>query len=92
MFYAVDGPDGKFLDFSMQQKCFVLYCIWFIHRVSVGLAEVARVWGKDGDMAMQFLQFNYAFGAVIAPLVTEPFLTPIPEPEKVMLPGPQHLF
>lgn len=82
MFYAVDGPDGKFLDFSMQQKCFVLYCIWFIHRVSVGLAEVARVWGKDGDMAMQFLQFNYAFGAVIAPLVTEPFLTPIPEPEK----------
>ena len=57
-----------------------MYCIWFCtHCVSVGLAELAHVWGKDEEMAIQFLQFNYAFGGAISPLVTELFLAPIPE-------------
>ena len=50
--------------------------------VSVGNAELLRVWGKEGEMAMQFLHFSFAFGGVAGPLVTEPFLTPIPEDEK----------
>ncbi|XP_076439122.1 sodium-dependent glucose transporter 1A-like [Babylonia areolata] len=45
----------------------------------VGNTEMVRVWGKEGEGAMQFVHFAYAFGGVIAPLVTEPFLTPVPE-------------
>lgn len=34
-----------------------------------------RVWGKDGHVLMQLLHFAFAFGGVISPLYTEPFLT-----------------
>jgi len=47
--------------------------------VVVGCAEVLHIWGKEGDVAMQFIQFAYALGGVLGPLATEPFLTPNPE-------------
>jgi hypothetical protein len=55
-----------------------LFFSWF---VLVANTEIVRIWGKEGEMAMQFLHFNFAFGGVIGPLVTEPFLTPNPEDE-----------
>ncbi|PVD19262.1 hypothetical protein C0Q70_19748 [Pomacea canaliculata] len=42
---------------------------------TVGNAELVRIWGKEGEMAMQFLHFTFAFGGVISPLITMPFLT-----------------
>ncbi|KAK7484908.1 hypothetical protein BaRGS_00023828 [Batillaria attramentaria] len=45
-------------------------------------AELLRIWGKDGEMSMQFMHFTFAFGGVISPLFTEPFLTPIPEDDE----------
>ncbi|XP_076461010.1 sodium-dependent glucose transporter 1A-like [Babylonia areolata] len=44
-----------------------------------GNAELLRIWGLEGEMAMQFIHFAFALGGVISPLVTEPFLTPNPE-------------
>ena len=44
-----------------------------------GNAELVRIWGKEGEMAMQFIHFAYSAGGVIGPLSTEPFLTPNPE-------------
>ncbi|PVD30383.1 hypothetical protein C0Q70_09648 [Pomacea canaliculata] len=46
---------------------------------TVGNAELVRIWGNEGEMAMQFLHFAFAFGGVISPLITAPFLTPVPE-------------
>ncbi|XP_059145271.1 sodium-dependent glucose transporter 1A-like [Physella acuta] len=38
-------------------------------------AEHMRVWGLDGQVLMQLLHFAFAFGGVISPLYSEPFLT-----------------
>ncbi|KAL8609318.1 hypothetical protein ACOMHN_048874 [Nucella lapillus] len=51
---------------------------------TVGNAEMLRLWGKKGEVAMQFVHFAYALGGVFAPLVTEPFLTPIREEEDTL--------
>jgi hypothetical protein len=51
----------------------------YFFSVLVSNAELVRIWGKEGEMAMQFLHLSYASGGVIAPLATEPFLTPIQE-------------
>ncbi|CAG5123772.1 unnamed protein product [Candidula unifasciata] len=32
------------------------------------------IWGSEGNVLMQILQFSFAFGGVLAPLYTEPFL------------------
>ena len=50
-----------------------------MHVLSAGNAELVRIWGKEGEMAMQFIHFAYSAGGVIGPLSTEPFLTPNPE-------------
>ncbi|XP_076461019.1 sodium-dependent glucose transporter 1A-like [Babylonia areolata] len=46
---------------------------------TAGNAELLRIWGLEGEMAMQFIHFAFALGGVVSPLVTEPFLTPNPE-------------
>ncbi|XP_070210245.1 sodium-dependent glucose transporter 1B-like [Littorina saxatilis] len=46
---------------------------------TVGNAELVRIWGKEGETAMQTIHFAFAFGGIIGPLATEPFLTPTPE-------------
>ncbi|XP_025094865.1 major facilitator superfamily domain-containing protein 4A-like isoform X2 [Pomacea canaliculata] len=42
-------------------------------------AELLRIWGQEGRKSMQFMHFSFAFGGVLAPLITEPFLTSNPE-------------
>ncbi|GFO11636.1 sodium-dependent glucose transporter 1 [Plakobranchus ocellatus] len=37
-------------------------------------AEHMRIWGRDGPVLMQLLQFCCSMGGVVSPLVTEPFL------------------
>nr|KAG5706155.1 hypothetical protein BaRGS_025777 [Batillaria attramentaria] len=43
---------------------------------TAGNAEIIRIWGSGGGSAMQAIHFSFAFGGVIAPLFTEPFLAP----------------
>lgn len=43
---------------------------------AVGNAEILRTWGKEGESAMHFLHFLFAFGGIMGPVATEPFLTP----------------
>jgi hypothetical protein len=45
------------------------------------------MWGKAGEMAMQFVHFSYAMGGVVGPLATEPFLTPVSQTPEVYGPG-----
>ncbi|KAL3832492.1 hypothetical protein ACJMK2_024131 [Sinanodonta woodiana] len=39
-------------------------------------AVIAAIWGVDGRPYMQTVHFSYAFGGIISPLITEPFLAP----------------
>ncbi|KAK3603651.1 hypothetical protein CHS0354_017367 [Potamilus streckersoni] len=39
-------------------------------------AMISAIWGVDGRPYMQTLHFAYAFGGIISPLITEPFLAP----------------
>ncbi|KAH9489171.1 hypothetical protein Btru_057757 [Bulinus truncatus] len=41
---------------------------------TTGNAEHMRIWGNDGQVLMQLLHFTFAFGGVISPLYSEPFL------------------
>lgn len=49
---------------------------------TVGNADVIRLWGSEGGMAMQAIHFSFALGGVIAPLITEPFLAPRAEEDE----------
>ncbi|XP_046543216.1 sodium-dependent glucose transporter 1A-like [Haliotis rubra] len=42
-----------------------------------GNAELVRTWGSNGRSAMQTTHFAFAFGGVISPLMTQPFLSPL---------------
>ncbi|XP_071102724.1 sodium-dependent glucose transporter 1A-like [Haliotis cracherodii] len=44
-----------------------------------GNAELVRTWGSNGRSAMQTAHFAFAFGGVISPLMTKPFLSPLPD-------------
>ncbi|KAL3832490.1 hypothetical protein ACJMK2_024130 [Sinanodonta woodiana] len=37
---------------------------------------IASIWGVDGRPYMQTVHFSFAFGGIISPLLTEPFLAP----------------
>uniref|UniRef100_A0A2C9KCY9 Major facilitator superfamily (MFS) profile domain-containing protein n=2 Tax=Biomphalaria glabrata TaxID=6526 RepID=A0A2C9KCY9_BIOGL len=41
---------------------------------TTGIAEHMRIWGNEGQALMQLLHFSLAFGGVISPLYSEPFL------------------
>ncbi|KAK7008860.1 sodium-dependent glucose transporter 1A-like isoform X1 [Biomphalaria glabrata] len=47
-------------------------CAGFID--TTGIAEHMRIWGNEGQALMQLLHFSLAFGGVISPLYSEPFL------------------
>ncbi|KAL3854061.1 hypothetical protein ACJMK2_013342 [Sinanodonta woodiana] len=40
-----------------------------------GNTEIASLWREEGRPYMQALHFTFAFGGVLAPMVTEPFMT-----------------
>ncbi|XP_070191385.1 sodium-dependent glucose transporter 1A-like [Littorina saxatilis] len=39
-------------------------------------ADVLRTWGLQGEAVMQAAHFAFAFGGVVAPFITQPFLAP----------------
>lgn len=41
---------------------------------SVGNAELLRIWGSENESYMQALHFFFAFGGILSPLATAPFL------------------
>ncbi|VDI73266.1 MFS transporter, FHS family, Na+ dependent glucose transporter 1 [Mytilus galloprovincialis] len=47
---------------------------------AVGNAELVYIWGDTGRSFMQTLHFCFAFGGILSPLATAPFLAPKREP------------
>lgn len=50
---------------------------------AVGNAELVYVWGDTGRSFMQTLHFCFAFGGIMSPLATAPFLAPRREPRYI---------
>ncbi|CAG5120538.1 unnamed protein product [Candidula unifasciata] len=41
----------------------------------IGSAEHMRIWGTKGESLLQLINFVYAVGGVVGPLISEPFIT-----------------
>ncbi|XP_050419475.2 sodium-dependent glucose transporter 1-like [Patella vulgata] len=41
---------------------------------TVANADLVSIWGSEGQSYMQILHFSFAFGGMLSPLITEPFL------------------
>lgn len=57
-----------------------IFILPYVFLISVGNAELVYIWGDTGRSFMQTLHFCFAFGGILSPLATAPFLAPKREP------------